>query len=84
VSDDHYHRRKSGQAMPSPIIRRIEQRLVHGDPGQALLDTAGNSPASLSMVGNCGLGVAAGEVLGLGVAAGEVLGPIPAAVVKDA
>jgi maltose/moltooligosaccharide transporter len=47
---------------------------VHGDPAQALLDTAGDDPAALIVVGN----------RGLGAASGEVLGAVPAAVVRDA
>ncbi len=60
--------------LTSDRVRRIESRLVAGDPAQALLDTAGSDTASLIVVGN----------RGLGAAAGEVLGSVPAAVVKDA
>lgn len=54
-------------------VRRIEQRVVAGDPARALLDI-GASPASLIVVGNRGLG--AGE--------GELLGSVPAEVVRNA
>jgi maltose/moltooligosaccharide transporter len=47
---------------------------MHGDPAQALLDTAGEDATSLIVVGN----------RRLGAAEGEVLGSIPAAVVRDA
>jgi len=45
-------------------LRVIDQRVVSGDPGQALLDIAGDDPASLIVVGNRGLGAAEGEQLG--------------------
>jgi maltose/moltooligosaccharide transporter len=54
--------------------RYIEQRLVRGDPAQALLDTVGANPASLIVVGNRGLG--ANE--------GQLLGSVPGDVVKNA
>jgi maltose/moltooligosaccharide transporter len=60
--------------LSSDRVRRVEQRLVHGDPAQALLDAAGDDPAALIVVGN----------RGLGAAEGELLGSIPAAVVRDA
>jgi maltose/moltooligosaccharide transporter len=60
--------------LSSDRVRRVEERLVHGDPAQALLDTAGDDPAALIVVGN----------RGLGAAEGELLGSIPAAVVRDA
>ncbi len=44
--------------------RYIEQRLVAGNPAQALLDTAGANPANLIVVGNRGLGASEGQVLG--------------------
>src|SRR4051794_9372789 len=44
--------------------RYIEQRLVAGDPAQALLDTVGGNPANLIVVGNRGLGATEGELLG--------------------
>jgi maltose/moltooligosaccharide transporter len=60
--------------LSSDRVRRVEERLVHGDPAQALLDTAGDDPAALIVVGN----------RGLGAAEGELLGSIPEAVVRDA
>jgi len=54
--------------------RYIEQRLVVGDPAQALLDTVGANPASLIVVGN----------RGLGANKGQLLGSVPAAVVMNA
>ena len=44
--------------------RYIEQRLVKGDPAQALLDTVGPNPANLIVVGNRGLGANEGQLLG--------------------
>jgi len=47
--------------------RYIEQRLVPGDPAQALLDTVGANPANLIVVGNRGLGASEGDArLGAG------------------
>jgi maltose/moltooligosaccharide transporter len=54
--------------------RYIEQRLVAGDPAQALLDTVGANPANLIVVGN----------RGLGASRGQTLGSVPANVVKNA
>jgi maltose/moltooligosaccharide transporter len=54
--------------------RHIEQRLVVGDPAQALLDTVGSNPASLIVVGN----------RGLGAKEGQLLGSVPGDVVKNA
>jgi maltose/moltooligosaccharide transporter len=54
--------------------RYVEQRLVEGDPSQALLDTVGANPANLIVVGN----------RGLGAAEGQLLGSVPAGVVKNA
>jgi maltose/moltooligosaccharide transporter len=54
--------------------RFIDQRLVPGDPAQALLDTVGSNPASLIVVGN----------RGLGASEGEMLGSVPAQVVRNA
>jgi maltose/moltooligosaccharide transporter len=54
--------------------RYIDQRLVRGDPAQALLDTVGANPASLIVVGN----------RGLGASEGEMLGSVPAQVVRNA
>ena len=60
--------------LTSDRVRRIDQRLIAGDPAQALLDTAGDNPANLIVVGN----------RGLGAAEGETLGSVAAAVVKSA
>ncbi|MGK5682142.1 MFS transporter [Actinoplanes sp. URMC 104] len=54
--------------------RYIEQLLVRGDPAQALLDTVGNNPANLIVVGN----------RGLGASQGQLLGSVPAGVVRNA
>src|SRR4029077_18317069 len=37
--------------LTSDRVRRVDQRLVAGDPAQALLDTAGDNPANLIVVG---------------------------------
>ena len=58
--------------LTSDRVRRIQTRLVAGDPAQALLDTAGSTTANLTVVGN----------RGLGAAEGEMLGSVPAAVVR--
>ncbi|MFI5492227.1 MFS transporter [Actinoplanes sp. NPDC051859] len=55
-------------------VRYIEQRLVAGDPAQALLDTVGANPANLIVVGN----------RGLGASEGQLLGSVPAGVVRHA
>jgi maltose/moltooligosaccharide transporter len=55
-------------------VRYLEQRLVRGEPAQALLDTVGNDPASVIVVGN----------RGLGAAEGHLLGSVPREVVKNA
>src|SRR5690242_14358232 len=44
--------------------RYIEQRIVAGDPSQALLETVGANPANLIVVGNRGLGATEGQRLG--------------------
>jgi maltose/moltooligosaccharide transporter len=44
--------------------RYIEQRLVAGDPAQALLDVVGADAANLIVVGNRGLGASQGQTLG--------------------
>jgi maltose/moltooligosaccharide transporter len=54
--------------------RYIEQRLVAGDPAQAILDTVGANPANLIVVGN----------RGLGAQEGQLLGSVPGDVVKNA
>jgi maltose/moltooligosaccharide transporter len=45
-------------------VRYVDQRLVQGDPAQAILDTVGKNPANLIVVGNRGLGASEGELLG--------------------
>jgi maltose/moltooligosaccharide transporter len=65
---------KSVTGLTKERVRFVEQRLVRGDPAQALLDTVGSNPASLIVVGNRGLG--ADE--------GQLLGSVPAHVVKNA
>jgi maltose/moltooligosaccharide transporter len=55
-------------------VRYIDQRLAAGDPGQTLLDTVGNNPANLIVVGN----------RGLGASEGQLLGSVPSTVVKNA
>ena len=54
--------------------RDIDQRLVAGDPAQALLDVVGANPANLIVVGN----------RGLGASEGQRLGSVPSNVVKNA
>ncbi|WP_375424627.1 MFS transporter [uncultured Friedmanniella sp.] len=60
--------------LTSDRVRRIEQRVVAGDPAQALLSAAEGNPHNLIVVGN----------RGLGAEEGQMLGTVPAAVVKDA
>ena len=65
---------KSVTGLTKERARYIEQRLVAGDPAQALLDTVGANPANLIVVGN----------RGLGASEGQLLGSVPADVVKNA
>jgi len=65
---------KSVTGLTKERARYIEQRLVAGDPAQALLDTVGQNPANLIVVGN----------RGLGASKGQLLGSVPADVVKNA
>jgi maltose/moltooligosaccharide transporter len=65
---------KSVTALTRERARYIDQRLVVGDPAQALLDTVGANPANLIVVGN----------RGLGASEGQLLGSVPADVVKRA
>ncbi len=65
---------KSVTGLTKERARYIEQRLVAGDPAQALLDTVGANPANLIVVGN----------RGLGASQGQLLGSVPAGVVKNA
>ncbi len=55
-------------------MRHIEQRAVAGSPAQVLMNTAAQSPASLIVVGN----------RGLGAVDGQLLGSVPGEVVKNA
>ena len=65
---------KSVTGLTDERARFIEQRLVAGDPAQALLDTVGANPANLIVVGN----------RGLGASHGQLLGSVPAGVVRKA
>src|SRR5919107_4997387 len=65
---------KSVTGLTRERARYIEQRLVAGDPAQALLDTVGANPANLIVVGN----------RGLGASHGQLLGSVPAGVVRNA
>ena len=65
---------KSITGLTRERARYIDQRLVPGDPAQALLDTVGSNPANLIVVGN----------RGLGASEGQLLGSVPAGVVKNA
>ena len=65
---------KSITGLTRERVRYIDQRLVRGDPAQALLDTVGSDPASLIVVGN----------RGLGATEGQLLGSVPREVVKNA
>jgi maltose/moltooligosaccharide transporter len=65
---------KSMTGLTKERARYIEQRLVRGDPAQALLDTVGANPANLIVVGN----------RGLGASEGQRLGSVPTNVVKNA
>jgi maltose/moltooligosaccharide transporter len=55
---------KSVTGLTKERARYIEQRLVPGDPAQALLDTVGGNSASVIVVGNRGLGAKEGQLLG--------------------
>src|SRR3954454_21811124 len=65
---------KSVTGLTRERVRYIDQRLIAGDPAQALLDTVGRNPANLIVVGN----------RGLGATAGQHLGSVPGDVVKNA
>jgi maltose/moltooligosaccharide transporter len=65
---------KSVTGLTRERARYIDQRLVAGDPAQALLDAVGRNPANLIVVGN----------RGLGASQGQLLGSVPAAVVRNA
>jgi maltose/moltooligosaccharide transporter len=51
-------------ALTKERARFIDQRLIPGDTAQALLDTVGNNPANLIVVGSRGLGAIEGQRLG--------------------
>jgi maltose/moltooligosaccharide transporter len=55
---------KSVTALTRERARFIDQRIVPGDPAQALLDAVGANPANLIVVGNRGLGASEGQLLG--------------------
>jgi maltose/moltooligosaccharide transporter len=65
---------RSVEELTSERIRNVEQVVVPGKPAEALLRVAGESPATLIVVGN----------RGLGAAEGEVLGSVPAEIVRNA
>jgi maltose/moltooligosaccharide transporter len=65
---------KSVSGLTRDRARFIDQRLVAGDPAQALLETVGANPANLIVVGN----------RGLGASEGQLLGSVPAGVVRNA
>jgi maltose/moltooligosaccharide transporter len=65
---------KSITGLTKERARYIDQRLIPGDPAKALLDTVGNNPANLIVVGN----------RGLGASEGQLLGSVPSDVVKNA
>jgi maltose/moltooligosaccharide transporter len=65
---------KSVTGLTKERVRYVEQRLVPGDPAQALLDTVGSNPANVIVVGN----------RGLGASEGQRLGSVPRDVVKNA
>jgi maltose/moltooligosaccharide transporter len=65
---------KSVTGLTQERVRYVDQRLVAGDPAQALLDVVGANPANLIVVGN----------RGLGASEGQRLGSVPSAVVRDA
>jgi maltose/moltooligosaccharide transporter len=56
--------RKSVAELTSDRIRDVEQVVVPGRPAEALLRVANESPHTLIVVGNRGLGTPEGEVLG--------------------
>jgi maltose/moltooligosaccharide transporter len=66
--------RTSVAELTSDRVRDVEQVVVAGKPAETLLRVAGQSPATLIVVGN----------RGLGAAEGEVLGSVPAEIVRNA
>src|SRR3954453_6590692 len=65
---------KSVTGLTRERVRYVDQRLIAGDPAQALLDTVGRNPANLIVAGT----------RGLGEAEGQHLGSVPGEVVKNA
>jgi len=65
---------RSVAQLTSERIRNVEQVVVPGKPAETLLRVAGESPATLIVVGN----------RGLGTPEGEVLGSVPAEIVRNA
>jgi maltose/moltooligosaccharide transporter len=65
---------RSVAELTSERIREVEQVVVAAEPAEALLEVAHQSPASLIVVGN----------RGIGAAEGEVLGSVPAKIVRSA
>src|SRR3954468_5892590 len=65
---------KSVTGLTRERVRYVDQRLIAGDPAQALLDTVGRNPGNLIVVGN----------RGLGASEGQLLGSVPGNVVKNA
>jgi maltose/moltooligosaccharide transporter len=65
---------KSITGLTRERARYIDQRLVAGDPADALLEAVGSNPANLIVVGN----------RGLGAREGQRLGSVPSNVVKNA
>lgn len=55
-------------------IKEFQERIVATSPAQALLQTAGDNPRNLIVVGN----------RGVGAEKGELLGSVPAEVVRNA
>jgi maltose/moltooligosaccharide transporter len=52
------------QYLTSDRVRSVDTKMVAGDPAEALLEAAGSDSRSLIVVGNRGLGAAAGHELG--------------------
>lgn len=56
--------RTSVKELDAERVRHIETRIVEDDPAKALLEVAGDNPATVIVVGNRGLGAADGQLLG--------------------
>lgn len=65
---------KTVKQLSKERVRRVDSRVVVGDPAEALLKAAGNNPRNVIVVGN----------RGLGAADGQLLGSVPGNVVKNA